>query len=90
MGWSEWYERSTAVTASVSAQGSGVLLLFSVIALNFNTEALQRDVYGECYVGCDAVMSVSATSSQMASSGMGCPAHAVSGGLGVVGEERAE
>ena len=43
MGWSERYERNTAVTASVSAQGFGVLLLFSVIALNFNTEVLQRD-----------------------------------------------
>ena len=43
MGWSEWYERKTAVTASVSAQGFGVLLLLSVIALNFNTEVLQRD-----------------------------------------------
>ena len=43
MGWSEWYERKTAVTASVSAQGFGVLLLLSVMALNFNTEVLQRD-----------------------------------------------
>lgn len=33
-------------------------------------------------MGCDAVMSVSAISSQMASSGMGCLAPAVSGGFG--------
>ena len=33
-------------------------------------------------MGCDAVMSVSAISSQMASSGMGCLVPAVSGGFG--------
>ena len=33
-------------------------------------------------MGCDAVMSVTAISSQMASSGMGCLALTVSGGFG--------
>ena len=39
-------------------------------------------------MGCDAVMSVSAISSQMASSGMGCLVPAVSGGFGGGGIER--
>ena len=71
MGWSEWYERKTAVTASVSAQGFGVLLLLSVIALNFNTGVLQRDDRGNSMGPEIATMSASATSSEMSSSGDG-------------------
>ena len=50
MGWSERYERNTAVTASVSAQGFGVLLLFSVMA-RILTQRCCKGMTGECYGG---------------------------------------
>ena len=45
MGWSERCERKTAVTASVSALGSGVLLL-SVIVLNSNNRGVAKRCIG--------------------------------------------